>query len=248
LIYTTTVGCTAKTIVTVNPQPLPIEGDANFCATAIDTLINPTPGGVWSSLTPGVATIDAATGVVTTVSGGTAIIRYTLTATGCSVTKSFPIQSIPGPVVTFNGATNTFYTSQDYYAYQWYNSVQGLIPGANTYSTAGLWDGLYYVVVTDSATGCKGASAKVAYTQSMGAGSITQRDGMKVYPNPTSEAVYIQSSVPVRAVISSMDGKKLIEQDNAKRIDISKLANGVYTITIYDHSGAQLQVQKLVKE
>jgi hypothetical protein len=109
-------------------------------------------------------------------------------------------------------------------------------------------NGTYWVVVTDESTGCTAASSPVTYNVSMGAGNAAGNSDPRVYPNPSKELVYIESPVRVRAVISGVDGKKLIDQDNAKKIDISNLSSGVYFITIYDENGTQLKVQKLVKE
>jgi uncharacterized protein YjdB len=45
-------------------------------------ITNTTSGGTWSSANGSVATIDANTGIVTTVSTGTTLITYTIAATG----------------------------------------------------------------------------------------------------------------------------------------------------------------------
>ena len=71
---------------------------------------------------------------------------------------------------------------------------------------------------------------------------------MKIYPNPATKSLQIQSSVTVRAVITDIEGKKLMDVANAKDIDISGLSNGLYLITLYNDAGEKVSIQKLTKE
>ncbi len=245
ITYTNPAGCTSFATVTVNPAPAPIVGGTTLCATLIDTLFDPTPGGTWSSTTPFIATVDAATGIVTTISGGTATIRYTL-PTGCFVSKSFTVKSLPGPIVTYNSDLNTFFTDPGYLTYQWYDSLQGLIPGATSNHTAALYFGYYYVVVTNS-EGCVGPSAHHPYNKTIGFSDPKAGQVFRVYPNPTTELVHIDAPIPVRAVISSVDGKSQIDRRNAKEIDISMLPGGLYHVSLYDDNDKLVSVHKLVK-
>jgi hypothetical protein len=70
---------------------------------------------------------------------------------------------------------------------------------------------------------------------------------IKIYPNPAQTMVHIDAPGVVRAVISAMDGRILIDQPNAKDVDITKLADGVYMITVYDENGITVKTEKLVK-
>ena len=245
IVYTDRSGCRTSATITVNPSPAPIIGGITTCATLTDTLYDATTGGVWSSGAVGVASVSA-TGVVTTLSGGTAIITYKLPATGCLVSKTFVVNPLPAAVVTYNGVTNTFYTSSFDTAYQWYNTVQGLIPGATTYSTAALYYGNYWVTVTDT-NGCTATSTPYAYVIGMGVPNHNNTV-LRIYPNPANEVVYIESGIRVRAVISDVDGKTELVQADAKQLDISKLANGIYFISLYADDGERLIVQKLIKQ
>ncbi len=246
ITYTTGAGCVATAVVTVNEQPAPIVGDVIYCASDIDTLYNPTPGGLWSSTTPGIATIGATTGIVTVINGGTAVIRYTL-PTGCFASKSFTVRPGPVPVVTYKAETNTFYTEDIYNTYQWYDSLQGLIPGATTYRTAAIYYGYYFVVVTDS-NGCSAKSANHIYNQYTSVNDVASEGQFSVFPNPSQDMIFIESPVVVKAVVSTIDGKQLITQPNASKINISQLAAGMYLITLYDNEGIQRSVHKIVKQ
>jgi hypothetical protein len=46
----------------------------------------------------------------------------------------------------------------------------------------------------------------------------------------------------------SVDGKKLIEQKDASRIDVSSLVSGMYLIQVYGESNSLLKAEKFVKK
>ncbi len=92
--YTLPTGCSITAIFTVNQLPPAITGTAIVCLGASDTLSDLEGGGTWSSSNPGVATIGASTGIITTVSSGTTTISYTM-PTGCYSTFSFAVDSLP---------------------------------------------------------------------------------------------------------------------------------------------------------
>ena len=98
---TTTTGCAATMVVSVNPFPAAITGSPNVCEGSSTTLGDAVPGGTWSSSDPTVATAGSATGIVTgisgTISGGLATITYTLGA-GCNITKDITVNPLPLPV------------------------------------------------------------------------------------------------------------------------------------------------------
>ena len=250
IVYRDTSTCTVSVVVTVNPAPLPIVGGTVGCAGSVDTLYDATSDGVWSSATTSIAAVTAVlfdtSAVVTTLTGGTATISYTL-PTGCAATKSFKVEPLPVPVVTYNWSTQTFYTGTFYTSYQWYDSLQGLIVGANAAQTAAVYSGYYWVVVIDT-NGCKAASSHIEYNTAETGIATQTKTLIHIYPNPAREAVYVETSINVRAVISDLDGKTELEQSNAKEINISNLASGVYFISLFSDDGQRLMVQKLIKE
>ncbi len=107
--YTSAAGCMVSAVATINPLPLSITGLAIFCQGSTSNLYDATPGGSWSSLTPGVATVGS-TGIVTGVSAGTSYIRYT-TPAGCFMARQVTINALPsviaGTTVLCEGATAT---------------------------------------------------------------------------------------------------------------------------------------------
>lgn len=103
--------CFKTTVVTVNPQPTTFTGSLALCV-GLTTTLNSTPaGGTWTSSNLAVATVGAATGVVTGVSAGTADISYTLPVTGCVRVGTVTVNALPGTITGTQtvcvGATTT---------------------------------------------------------------------------------------------------------------------------------------------
>ncbi len=97
ITYTVGTGCYNTTTVTVHPLPNTITGTPTTCVGSTTTLSNATPFGTWSSDAAGIASVGAATGIVTGNSAGTATISYTL-ATGCRTTQVVTIYALPAPI------------------------------------------------------------------------------------------------------------------------------------------------------
>jgi len=249
IYYTMPEGCYVSTIIYVSTLPASITGITATCAGLPDTLTDDTLGGTWSTASSAIATISAA-GVLTAVSAGSTLVTYTIPATGCYVTASELVHPLPVPSIYFNGGDNTFSTGTGYVSYQWYSgtSLSDLIPipGAVSYNLAALYNEYYTVIVTDS-FGCQ-SEASVYDMTDLSVNSLPVGNAVSIHPNPATSVLNISSLVSVDAVISDMAGKVIIDRKKASEIDISKLANGVYMIALYDGEGNQLLIQKLVKE
>ncbi len=176
--------------------------------------------------------------VVVSVGGG----LCTVGSTAVTVTEN----PLPNPLVNYDGVhlvTQSYYTSYIWY----YNSV--VIPGANTYQILAIGNGSYKVKVTDT-NGCQSVSAGLPVTgwQPSAINNVNGAPEIHIYPNPSQDVLHIASSIEVRAVIIGMDGRVLIDENNAKDMHIGRLANGVYTIKLLNNDGDVVKVQKLVKE
>ena len=74
----------------------------------------------------------------------------------------------------------------------------------------------------------------------------TQLD-ISIYPNPTSNIVYIEGNYSqLKAVVYDMLGKQVIKESITTSIDISHLGNGVYILQLSD--GAKLTKQRILKK
>lgn len=90
-------GCSssASVLFTVSPAPTiaPITGGNSVCVSNSKQLSCATPGGTWSSSDVTKVTVNATTGVITGVAGGTAVITYTVApvGVGCTISTSVTI-------------------------------------------------------------------------------------------------------------------------------------------------------------
>jgi hypothetical protein len=162
--YTLFTGCYSVAVVTVDPL-LPTTGSNVVCAGDTVVFANAVPGGVWSSSTIGVATVNPM-GAVHGVAPGVAIISYHLPS-GCLATKSITVNQLPAThLVTGGGAFCTggagvavgLNGSVAGFTYTLINGVTPVVTLAGTgaalnfgLQTAG---GTYSVFAVNTSTGC----------------------------------------------------------------------------------------------
>ena len=109
ITYTSPAGCIMVAYVVVNPLPAPITGIFEICQNTTTFLSDATSGGGWTSTLPGIGSIDPVTGLLGGVSGGTTVITYKISSTGCLVTQSVvvdPVAPITGTMSTCVGLTS----------------------------------------------------------------------------------------------------------------------------------------------
>ena len=177
--YTVTNACgtaVATAIVSVDVAPVvsAITGTLSVCSGLTTPLSDATPGGTWSSITTGVATISSS-GVVTGVGAGISGISYTVT-TGCGASAAIAIVtvntapvvgSITGPSgVCIGGSINLTDASA---GGSWTSGSPGI-------ATVGTTSG----VVTGVSTG----TATISYTVSNSCGSVTATTNIAVNTAP----------------------------------------------------------------
>jgi hypothetical protein len=69
---------------------------------------------------------------------------------------------------------------------------------------------------------------------------------MLVYPNPTSDILYIDGNYSqLKVVVYDILGKQVINKSITNSIDISQLEKGVYILQLSD--GAKLTIQRIIK-
>ncbi len=179
--YSVTNSCgnaTASQVVTVNPLPDagPITGSAEVCAGGAITLLSDVAlGGTWSGGATGIATVGT-TGVVTGLSGGTAIITYTTTNScgDASVTKVVTVDPLPS-VIPINGADNVCQLS----AILLSDDVAGGTWGSGSASIA-------TVGSSGTVNGLSTGVATISYSVSNECGTTTVTRIISVNPLPSS--------------------------------------------------------------
>jgi uncharacterized protein YjdB len=98
ITYTLPTSCTRTTVVTVTSAPPAISGEGTVCVGASTPLSNWSTGGTWMSGTTAKATVGLATGMVTGVSTGTALISYFVEGPGCYTTRIQTITATPSAI------------------------------------------------------------------------------------------------------------------------------------------------------
>jgi len=244
ILYTIRPGCPVKIPVIVFPIPDPIIGPDIMCPNTVDTMRDSSYG-IWSTLTPSLMSIDT-NGIVWALAQGTAIIKYKAPTT-CYVTKQVSVQPMPVPTITYNPFLNTMYADGGWLSYQWYDTLEGKVPGATSPSMAALDNEWYQVEVTDS-NGCKGKSAKFFFNVSMLSVGNVGNEQIKVYPNPAGNFLNVSAPMKLSAHITDAEGRRVMDIKDAKQIDVSQLASGLYFVDLLDDAGIRVAVRKFTKE
>jgi len=176
--------CSATIVITVNPLPNAgaITGTMSVCEGSTVSITDATgdAGGVWSSVTPAVATVDV-TGLVTGVAAGTSIISYTVTNScgTAAATAVVTVNLVPGA-----GAIT---------------GVLTVCPGANTSLTdatgtaGGVWTstavGVATVSTTGVVTGVAAGTTTISYTVTNICSTVATTAIVTVNPAPNAGAI-----------------------------------------------------------
>ncbi|MES2702416.1 MAG: Ig-like domain-containing protein [Bacteroidota bacterium] len=105
ITYSRGYSCTIATqVVTVNATPTAISGTSTVCIGLTTTLSSGGAAGVWTSSNTAIATVDAVSGLVTGIAGGTATIKYTVTAGGCFKSAVVTVMATPPAINTIASA------------------------------------------------------------------------------------------------------------------------------------------------
>ena len=249
-VVVTNISCSvpsSATTVTVNANPpaaATAQGSTTFCdggSVTLSTAATPSYTYQWTKYG---SNIPGATGLnyVATTSGNYSV-KVTNTLSCTSASPAIVVQAVVAPNPDISVIFGRTLVTQAYYSYQWYrNGV--LIPGATSRDYTPTQDGVYTVEVT-VVPGCTKTSAPVTIG-SLGVGSVNATQ-VSFYPNPAASIVNIVSDKEVNVSLSSLEGKEVLHKDNAKTLDISGIADGLYILRFYDRSGALIRIDKLTK-
>jgi hypothetical protein len=156
-----------------------LSGNQTICVGSASSFSSTTSGGAWSSSNTAIASVNATSGVVTGVSGGTTTITYTIAATGscAAVTTTRTITVTAAPVFNTNSiaicpnATYRITVTTASPVLNGWSCTGGGLSVSNGYVTAGSSTGTGTVHYTD---GCGvTASATVSVTPLTAANNIT---------------------------------------------------------------------------
>lgn len=193
---TYTLGTSSVTeTFTVSPAPAAITGGPlSGCVGGTATLTDATPGGIWSSSNPAIASIGSATGLLTAVSGGFAYIYYTV-GSGCRATTMDTViatvaGSIAGPTTVCAGGTITLTDSG---------------------GTGGTWSSSSTAIATVGATtgvvtGVSGGTVTITLTTTSTCGSAYTTRTITVSTTTTPGTISGPGTVMVGSTITLTDG------------------------------------------
>ncbi len=138
-------------------------------------------------------------------------------------------------------------TSDSYATYQWFLN-EAPIPNATERSYTVTENGDYTVAVT-STEGCTDTSDIYTVTNITGIRNVNPiAEQVNVYPNPSTDVVYIQSPVEVNIAFTDIEGRMIHTANNARSISIKDWTAGIYLLRITDSSGGLIKVIKIVKQ
>lgn len=208
--YTVSGSCRYLTTANVTSTPAVLYGTDVICAGKTASWISTASGGAWSSSNTAIATINAASGLVTGIAPGTATITYTIT--GCIRTRPVTINASPAAIVgpaTLRRSTTTTFTNPT--PSGTWSSSNALIAAIN--ATTGLAVGVNFGPVTISYTlpnGCFATKAlTITVTRPLASNDETSSASMRLYPNPTVGTLNLEVSEPGHFYIYTIDGKEV---------------------------------------
>ncbi|MCS6904095.1 MAG: PKD domain-containing protein [Bacteroidia bacterium] len=203
---------------------------------------SPTTGLNDANIQNPVASPRSTTTYTVTVRKGTEVAHDTITIN---------VIPIPAPIITESGGVLTASTVD--VQYQWYREgvpINGATARSYTPSTAGN----YTVEITD-AKGCRAVSAPYNFTPTAWDTKDILKQTIKVYPNPTTNILWIESFNNDSYLLQCIDvlGRILKEEtiilrtDTPSAISMEELPAGVYWIVLRDSVDTHY-ITKVVKK
>lgn len=169
---------TAVVTVIATPTVAATTGTAVVCTGLTTTLSNTTTGGVWSSTTPAVGTVNTS-GVVNGITAGTTTISYTV-SNGCGTIAATRVVTVNAPVAVAAitgtpsvcvGGTTALNNTTPSGAWSSTNTAVGTVSGAGV--VAGLAAGTTTISYTVTGGGCTSAASVVVTVNSTPVASIS---------------------------------------------------------------------------
>jgi hypothetical protein len=182
-------------------------------------------------------------GCISNYSNGVFIRQLTVPATGIAITKAT------------KGAKKL--TSAKAFGYQWRYNGNNIVGATNRIYIA-TQSGIYGVTVTNS-SGCSAVAADttlfIVYTgpkmnqdELLALTEQEENEAIVVYPNPSNRIFTIATENSIKATVTDLQGRVLMELNDATTINLSQYANGIYLLQLLDDENRVIKTVKLVKE
>lgn len=245
---TALVGSSREINFTWKPVPantVTASGRTTFCAGGSVVLSAPTGAAAyqWERNGVPIATNGTSSNYSAIYSGS--YVAYITGSNGCSI-RSNPdtVNAVDAPVANIVRNNDVLSTQSYFQSYQWYKDNVA-IPGATSSTYTFSHDGQYRVTIVDT-NGCAGGSS-VIYVNNLAIDQFTVTPKVSIYPNPVIDIVKIDAADPMNIRITSIDGKQVMARKGVNEVNISNLADGIYTLYVSDKNNQMIVVQKLVK-
>ena len=264
--YTATAtvqGCSATSApIVVNitvpaDNSISVNGPLSVCSPQTVTLqaaVDPTYAYQWLS---GSAPISGATNSSYIASTGGSY-RANVTSPNCpartTAIKSV-IVSLPVTATVINQANNLpssrtlRATGGSGLSYVWFKD-NVVISGATTRDIVLTTNGSYKVTVTRGECSSTSSALMVSNLSRTGSSFVAESSEavISVYPNPSDAIFMIGADRQVNIRVQDLQGRIILQQDNATMADLSAQAAGVYLMQITDASGTLLRVERIIKK
>jgi len=230
--------------------------DANACASTTTITINE-PSAITKTQSFTVCAGGSVTVGATTYTTTGSYTNVLTSATGCdsTVTTNLTVNQLPS--VSFTGFVDSVCVNTTY-------TLTGGAPAGGSYTGAGVSATNFSVTTTGTytitytyidANTCSATATHTVATKACtvtGIASVDNRNGFNVYPNPASEAIFIQADAIIENAtieVYDMIGRKVVNEkmnDKLNRISLQNFANGVYYIKIISNNTIQFE-QKIIR-
>lgn len=167
-------------------------------------------------------------------------------AAGCDSTITLHLVVSNNLNVTITSNNLVLQAGTTYSSYQWLKNNTA-IAGATAATYTVTENGDYSLVAANSA-GCTDTSNVLHISNGTGIGNVTAAAQVKVYPNPASSRIYVEANTVTGLVLTSIEGKVLLQRKAAKELDLTGITPGIYFLKITDQQGRLLGTEKIVKE
>lgn len=258
LKYTVTVnGCSSTASKDIYVKALPatgtITGAVSFCGQVSSVYTSSVKGGVWSISNNPIFSVDQnGTVISNNISNSSGVLTYTTKAKNCSNSTAITISVVALPAVTITGNDGIILKQQLTYKASVTGGVWSALDKNISVSSAGLVtgitvssipSGLKYVLTGKGVCAGKTSSTIKNITVSPLAPMMSIfKPTLKVYPNPSSGIINVNSdNVITKVILMDMLGKTLQEnimEEPIASIDYSHFQTGNYLLMVTYEDGS----------
>ena len=86
------------------------------------------------------------------------------------------------------------------------------------------------------------------YCPTLEVNNVTANNIISIFPNPAHNFITVKGVDPSTIRVVNMYGQVVKEAHNANSIDIAALANGIYSVQLYNLNGLMVGSQRFVKD